>query len=277
LTDQLRQSLANILDPDQRVRLDQLRRQALGTRMVIDPEVADALSIDDQTRTELVAAFAETDRKVAEIQSQVQTGKRSTPEAQRELEALKDAEKRTLVSALSEDQRAAIGSLVGPAFDFSAVKRTYPLAPELETEGVVWIQGSPVTMQDLRGKVVAVHFYAFQCHNCIANLPHYDAWHQDYADEGLVVIGIQTPETSRERQPESVAADAKRKGIAYPVLLDAQRSNWDAWGNRVWPTVYLVDRQGFIRRWWRGEMNWKGTKGEPSMRRTIESLLAEQP
>ena len=131
-------------------------------------------------------------------------------------------------------------------------------------------------LEQLRGKVVAVHFYAFQCINCQRNFPHYKAWHDDYGDKDLVIIGIQTPETSPERQIDRVTAAVKQDAMEYPVLMDAQSSNWAAWNNTMWPTVYLIDKQGFIRRWWQGEMNWQGTPGEQQMRETIEQLLAEK-
>ncbi len=151
-----------------------------------------------------------------------------------------------------------------------------PLAPELTDKGVTWIQGGPLKLADLQGKVVAVHYYAFQCINCRRNLPHYKAWHDDYADKGLVIIGIQTPETSSERKLDLVAAAAKSEGIEYPIMLDSEGANWDTWSNRMWPSVYLIDKQGYIRRWWTGEMNWEGTPGEQQMRKTIEQLLAEE-
>jgi thiol-disulfide isomerase/thioredoxin len=180
------------------------------------------------------------------------------------------------VKLLSEEQKSKIGNLTGEPFDFSQVKRVYPLAPEFESSGVTWLQGGPLSLERLRGKVVAVHFYAFQCINCKRNLPHYSAWHDDYADKNLVIIGIQSPETSAEREVDRVAAAAKLEGMEYPIIMDAEMSNWSAWNNTMWPTVYLIDKQGFIRRWWQGEMNWQGTPGEQQMRETIEQLLAEE-
>jgi hypothetical protein len=90
-----------------------------------------------------------------------------------------------------------------------------------------------------------------------------------------VVIGLQTPETAAERRVEQVQAAAIREAIKYPVLLDLESANWKNWSNTMWPTVYLIDRQGFLRRWWQGELNWQGGDGEQQMRRTIEQLLAE--
>ncbi len=275
LTGELRQQLARILDESQMKRLDQLNRQALGTRMVLRDDVAQALSLTKNQIQTFTDAFIETDTKAAEIARQLQQGNKSASEAQSDTEQLKNNERRTLVSKLTSDQRARLSTLTGSPFDFAKVKRMYPLAPELQTDGVTWIQGGPLTLEQLRGKVVAVHYYAFQCINCQRNLPHYKAWHDDYADDGLVIIGIQTPETDSERQLDRVSAAAKKEGIEYPVMLDSDSANWRAWSNTMWPTVYLIDKQGFIRTWWQGEMNWQGKPGEQQMRKNIEMLLAE--
>lgn len=275
LTQETKQRLAEILNTKQLGRLNQLRRQALGTRMVLLDDVVEALSLrKDQTET-FQELFVSTDTKSQEIQKQLRDGNKSGTEAQREIEKLKTDERKTLVTTLTSDQRNRLGSLTGSPFNFGTVKRMYPLAPELTADGVTWIQGGPLTLKELRGKVVAVHYYAFQCINCKRNLPHYKAWHDDYADKDLVIIGIQTPETASERKLDRVTAAAKSDGIEYPVMLDSESSNWRTWSNTMWPTVYLIDKQGFIRRWWQGEMNWEGTPGEKQMRQTIEMLLAE--
>ncbi len=276
LSTQLSQTLAGILDQRQMTRLHELQRQALGTRMVLLDDVAQALNVTKDQNQSFLDAFAETDTQSKKIQLQLQKGDKQASEANKEIEQLKNEERRHLIGQLTADQRTKLGSLTGRRFDFGRVKRTYPLAPELTSEGATWIQGGPLTLKELRGKVVAVHFYAFQCINCKRNLPHYTAWHADYADKDLVVIGIQTPETPSEQKLDRVAEAANRDGIRYPLMMDAQSSNWRAWNNTMWPTVYLIDKRGFIRRWWQGEMNWNGTPGEQQMRDTIEQLLAEE-
>jgi peroxiredoxin len=276
LTDELQSQLEAILQPQQIDRLAQLQRQALGTRMVLRDDVARPLGLTASQRDAFLKSFVETDSQAAQIQQQLHNGEKDLRSANEELERVKAKERQSLVGMLSSEQRSKLGSLTGSPFEFGAVRRMYPLAPELEPGGVSWIQGGPLTIEQLRGKVVAVHFYAFQCINCQRNFPHYKAWHDDYADRGLVIIGIQTPETSAERSLDRVAAAVKSDAMEYPVMLDAEASNWRAWSNTMWPTVYLIDKQGFIRRWWQGEMNWKETLGEQQMRQTIEQLLAEK-
>ncbi|QEF99978.1 Thiol-disulfide oxidoreductase YkuV [Stieleria maiorica] len=275
LTDQLNDALTRFLDSKQLERLDQLQNQALGTRMIVRDKTATALGLSQQERDALYRVFTETDEAVADVQKQLQSQQLTSAEAAKIINTAKADEKKAVVDALTNQQKRTLSALTGPSFDFSAVKRIYPSAPELTDDGATWLQGSPIQLGDLKGKVVAVHFYAFQCINCRRNLPHYNGWHTDYADDGLVVIGIQTPETPAERSSERVAAAIKTEQIEYPVLMDAASANWKQWSNTMWPTVYLIDKKGFLRRWWQGEMNWKGTPGEQQMRETIEELLAE--
>ncbi len=276
LTSSLADQLNAILDPLQSKRLTELQRQAVGTRMVLRSDVAAELMITQDQHAKLTAAFTRTDQEAAAIQSQHTKGELDASQAQSKVEQLKRDERKKIVDVLSDQQKVNIAKLTGTPFDFSQVQRTFPLAPALQTDGASWIQGGPLTLDELKGKVVAVHFYAFQCINCQRNFPHYEAWYRDFADRGLVVIGIQTPETSAERDLARVRAAVVSDGFKFPVVMDSASSNWKIWGNTMWPSVYLIDKQGFIRRWWQGEMNWQGVEGEKQMRETIESLLREE-
>ena len=109
------------------------------------------------------------------------------------------------------------------------------------------LQGQPFSFDQLRGKVVLLHFYAFQCHNCHANFAIYNRWHQALRDKGIVVVGIQTPETEDERDTSRVLAAARKAGFEFPVLVDTKSANWEAWGTTMWPTVYVIDRRGYGR------------------------------
>lgn len=276
LTDQLTRSLEAILDSTQMKRLEQLHNQALGTRMIVRDRTAERLGLSDAVRERLYKVFRETDSQVAALQKKLQAREVDAAESARETAAIQAEERKKFTAALDNEQKRMLSTLTGESFNFGGVKRMYPFAPELTTDGAQWLQGSGAELADLRGKVVALHFYAFQCINCKRNLPHYNGWHTDYADDGLVVIGIQTPETATERKSERVAQAMRADGIEYPVLMDGQSKNWAAWSNTMWPTVYLIDKKGFLRRWWQGEMNWKGTPGEQQMRETIEMLLSEE-
>lgn len=274
-TSTLRACLEKNLAPDQLKRLAELECQALGTRMVLRPDIAERFGVTDDQRSAFLKIAMETDRKVTRINQQAASGALDAKTGSRQVAAAQKSEREQFVKVLTSQQIERLPTLTGKPFNFSKVRRTYPLAPELVSEGVSWIQGGPISLAGLRGKVVALHFYAFQCINCQRNLPHYNGWHRDYADQGLVVIGIQTPELSAERSAERVKAAAEEEGIKYPVLLDKTSSNWKEWHNTLWPTVYLIDKEGFLRRWWHGELNWNGATGEQQMRESIETLLKE--
>ena len=118
-------------------------------------------------------------------------------------------------------------------------------APELA--GIdQWLNSPPLTLQQLRGKVVLVDFWTYSCINCLNVLPHVKAWHQKYKDQGLVVIGVHTPEYPFERSTDNVRTAIKRLGIAYPVAQDNRYATWTAYNNQYWPAFYLVDRKGKI-------------------------------
>ena len=88
-------------------------------------------------------------------------------------------------------------------------------------------------------------------------------------------MGVHTPETEHERDGQTVRSKAQKENLKFPILIDTEKENWNAWGNSMWPSVYLIDKQGYVRYWWYGELNWQGAKGEEQMRQRIEELLAE--
>jgi peroxiredoxin len=151
-------------------------------------------------------------------------------------------------------------------------------APAPEFRGVTqWVNSEPLTMAKLRGKVVLVHFWTNGCYNCVNNYPHYRAWQERYADKDVVIIGIHSPETPGERDVERIKAQASKHGLKFPIAVDNDTSNWRAWNNRYWPTVYVVDRRGRVRYGWEGELNYKGAKGEERVRKLVDELLLERP
>jgi predicted transcriptional regulator len=91
-----------------------------------------------------------------------------------------------------------------------------------------------------------------------------------------VVLGIHTPETEQEKKIEKVRQKVKDNGMKYPIAVDGSAKTWQAWDNRYWPSVYLIDKQGNVRYRWDGELNWKDLKGEQILRKKIAALLAEK-
>jgi len=109
-----------------------------------------------------------------------------------------------------------------------------------------WFNSAPLTLSDLRGKVVLVNFWTYGCSNCVNALPHVVDLYAKYKDRGLVVIGIHTPEFPFERSASNVQAALKRHGITYPVAQDNDSRTWAAYHNQYWPSQYIVDQHGRI-------------------------------
>jgi thiol-disulfide isomerase/thioredoxin len=119
-------------------------------------------------------------------------------------------------------------------------------APEFS--GVVeWINSSPLSMEDLRGKVVMVDFWTYSCVNCLRTLPHHKSLYAGYRDNGFVIIGVHTPEFEFEKDPKNVRDAVKRLGIEYPVAVDSNYAVWYAYNNQYWPHLFLIDDNGGIR------------------------------
>ncbi len=152
-------------------------------------------------------------------------------------------------------------------------------APAPELKGVTsWVNSAPLTLKGLRGKVVVVHFMTVGCSNCVNNYPHYRAWQERYANNpDVVILGIHTPETSGERDLKYIKEQVKKHQLKFPIAVDNDASNWQAWNNRYWPTVYVVDRKGVVRYGWEGELNFNGQKGEETVRNKIDAFLLERP
>ena len=266
LIELLRKSVA----PEKLERLKQIELQSQGTRIFARPDVAKAISLTGAQKSRLSELYSSTDKAAKRLQGAKAQDKDILAEAQ----AARDAESKGVVETLTSQQKVAFSKLMGTPFDTIKLTRIYPLAPELIDSGF-WAGASATKLADHRGKVVLLHFYAFQCHNCVANFGHYTRWHEQLSKRGVRVIGIQTPETPSERDVNQVQKAAKDKGFKFPVLIDIKSSNWDAWSNTMWPTVYVIDKNGYIRFWWQGELNWEGATVEKTIEKLVDDLLAE--
>ena len=148
-------------------------------------------------------------------------------------------------------------------------KSQFKLAPEL-TNVNGYINSEPITLADLRGKVVLVDFWTYSCINCIRTIPYLNAWHEKYADNGLVIVGVHTPEFEFEKDYNNVKAAVEKFDIKYPVAQDNEKGTWEAYENRYWPRKYLIDNEGYIRYDHIGEGAYAETE------KVIQSLLAER-
>jgi cytochrome c biogenesis protein CcdA/thiol-disulfide isomerase/thioredoxin len=119
-------------------------------------------------------------------------------------------------------------------------------APEI-TGIVNWINSPPLSIMMLKGKVVLIDFWTYSCINCLRTLPYIKKWYADYKDNGLVIIGVHTPEFEFEKDPKNVAQAVMRLGIKYPVAQDNDYKTWQAYHNQYWPAHYLIDAEGNLR------------------------------
>ncbi|MBI2785352.1 MAG: cytochrome c biogenesis protein DipZ [Legionella longbeachae] len=109
-----------------------------------------------------------------------------------------------------------------------------------------WINSSPLQLSDLKGKVVLIDFWTYSCINCLRTLPYIKDWYTSYHDQGLVIIGVHTPEFSFEKKLDNVKAAVQRYGIMYPVALDNQFMTWNNYDNHYWPAHYLINKKGYV-------------------------------
>ncbi len=133
-----------------------------------------------------------------------------------------------------------------------------------------WINSAPLGIDDLRGKIVLLDFWTYTCVNCIRTLPFLQEWHRKYADKGLLIIGVHTPEFDFERIYENVAAAAVELGIEYPVAQDNDYITWRAYRVEAWPSKYIVDGSGFVRYFHRGEGGY--AESEEVIRYLLEEM-----
>jgi thiol-disulfide isomerase/thioredoxin len=117
-------------------------------------------------------------------------------------------------------------------------------APEI---GRVWLNSTPLSFRQLRGRTVLVDFWDYTCVNCIRTLPYVQAWHERYRDKGLTVIGVHTPEFTFAQYESNVERGIRVFGLTYPIVIDSDREIWKAFANRYWPTKYLLDKDGYLR------------------------------
>jgi cytochrome c biogenesis protein CcdA/thiol-disulfide isomerase/thioredoxin len=122
----------------------------------------------------------------------------------------------------------------------------YGPAPEF-TDVTTWLNSEPLTLRGLRGKVVLVDFWTYSCINCLRTLPYLRSWDEAYRDNGLVIVGVHSPEFAFERDLGNVEEAVERLGVRYPVALDNDFGTWNAWANRYWPASYFIDKAGHVR------------------------------
>jgi thiol-disulfide isomerase/thioredoxin len=162
--------------------------------------------------------------------------------------------------------------IVGPigteAQDAPSIVGTSPLFGLSGATG--WVNSAPLNAKELKGKVVLVDFWTYSCINCLRSLPYIEAWAQKYKDDGLVVIGVHTPEFDFEKQLPNVQKAVQKYGVTYPIALDSDQKIWDAFHNQYWPAHYFIDAKGKVRFEHFGEGNYDESE------HWIQQLLQER-
>lgn len=138
-----------------------------------------------------------------------------------------------------------------------------------EWNNALWINSQPLTLPQLQGKVVLVEFWTFDCYNCQNVQPSLKSLYSDYNEKGLEIVAMHAPEFDREKKLENVQQAAKDKGLKYPIAIDNDFNTWNKYGVRAWPTMYLVDKQGYLR------YSHIGEGAYDEIRAGVESLLQE--
>lgn len=162
----------------------------------------------------------------------------------------------TPASKIGQEDLLPVGGLIGNR------------APEFQRISG-WINSRPLTMAELKGRVVLVDFWTYSCNNCINTMPSLKEWHDKYADKGLVIVGVHSPEFAFEHEYEGVVDSTIKFGLEYPVAQDNEFATWDAYDNRYWPAEYLIDRHGVVRYRHFGEGAYAETENQ------IRNLLTE--
>lgn len=168
-------------------------------------------------------------------------------------------------------------ALLGSAPDRSGA-REYPVpvsAPAFTQQSAdAWINSEPLTWEQLRGKVVLIDFWTFDCWNCYRSFPWLKSVEERFGPQGLTVIGIHTPEFEHEKSRDKVLRKTREFDLSHPVMMDNDYAYWRAVGNRYWPTFYLADKSGRIRAHFIGETH-AGDRRAQAIEKHIANLLAE--
>lgn len=156
----------------------------------------------------------------------------------------------------------------------SAIDPPRPAPEFTQTDPESWLNGPVQRLADLRGQVLLIDIWTFDCWNCYRSFPWLNALEHDYGSRGLRVIGIHSPEFEHEHDPERVRAKIAEFGLHHPVMLDNDFAYWRALGNRFWPAYYLIDKRGRIRARYVGETHADSSQAKAIAAR-IEQLLDE--
>src|SRR2546427_10315883 len=164
-----------------------------------------------------------------------------------------------------------LGEEVGMTQPTTSTEARLPIEGEMPSlsGATEWLNSPPPTAAGLRGKVVLVDIWTYTCINWLRTLPYVRAWAAKYKDQGLVVIGVHSPEFPFEKDVENVRRAVKDMKVEYPIALDNYYAIWRGFNNEYWPALYFVDAQGHVRHHYFGEGEYEQSEV------TLQQLLAE--
>ena len=183
----------------------------------------------------------------------------------------------SLLDRFKSGTAASSGKVAANSMSLAADDARQAFRSELPGEGplpalegaVEWLNSPPLTREELRGKVVLIDFWTYSCINCIRTVPYVRAWAEKYKEQGLVVIGVHSPEFAFEKNVDNVKQAVKDFKIDYPVAIDNDFKIWRAFQNSYWPAHYFIDAKGQVRHHHFGEGDY--LKSE----KVVQDLLAE--
>ena len=263
-----------LLSDSQLRRLVEIQTRQQGTAALLRPSFGRQMNYNPQQEEKLEEVITETLSATKELEQRASNGEPRSP-LEKQYAALKRDELQEVLGVLSPFQKSVWQKALGRNFDLTKLGRAKFKAPELVDSGEWLNSEKPLTLNSFTDNVVVLHFYAFGCINCIRNFPTYLDWQERFRNKDVVIIGIHTPETAAEQDSASVKENATEAGFDFPVLIDKTKANWNAWGNSMWPSVYLIDKRGYLRHFWPGELKWQGATGDVWMQGRIEELLSE--
>lgn len=244
-----RTAAGGVADPGNEVSTGQ------GEPLGIDPEAG----VTGPTPTAVAIPTSTVSAPAPEAMTEASSAPSDVPVARSEPVEPKDSAPAT-VAEETEPVEAAEPEIVTPPGVYTA--------PEFR--GIVqWINSDPLTMEELRGKVVLIDFWTYSCINCQRTLPYIRDWHNKYGEMGLVVVGVHAPEFQFEHKEENVRQAVIDQDVTWAVAMDNGFQTWRAYQNRWWPHKFLIDQQGTIRFHHIGEGAYRETELH------IRNLLAE--
>jgi peroxiredoxin len=276
LLTELENGLVEILDERQEARLKQIVRQIQSWRGIIEPDMVKELGLSTEQQQKLKEIFAQSTEKQTTISEDIKkAGGKASDAQQRSLRQLQEEERTQVSKTLDPLQQKKLTELVGQPFEFDKLKHLWTKAPEFAASSQ-WRLSKPLKLAEQRGRVVVIHFFAFGCINCIHNYPWYREWTAKYSPSEVLIVGIHTPETTAEQSVKTLESKLTENKLTFPVAIDNDKANWEAWGNNMWPSVYVIDKEGFVRAWWYGELDWQGAGGQKIIEQRIDELLKEK-